>query len=79
MEYNTKYNIHQMNFIILYMAWTIHEKYNEFMTNDNDNVKLLENMNNPICKMVKRNFNFLDDQWVTSMALAMSIYTSCCV
>lgn len=67
---------HATNFLILYMSWVIHEDYNKFKALD-DKIKALEDMNNPICLMVKAMFNFLDDKWVTSVALAMSIYMTC--
>ena len=75
-NYNSLDDTQKYNFTILYMAYAVHEKYDMFMELNDGKVKeSLNNPNNPICKLVKSNFGYLDDKWVHSMTLSMMLMT----
>lgn len=66
--------LHNFNFLILYIAYYIHENYDNFIKmNDGKVLDMLENPNNNLCKMMRLNFPFLDDQWVYSMSASMLV------
>ena len=63
------------NLLMLYMTWYIHENPEKFKIVNGGKVwEVVGDMNSSTCKLIRSNFDYLDDEWVSSMSLAILIY-----